>query len=381
MRQSRQLELLSRTSQQLNSVLEMPAVLRTLVASGLDLVDASGRDGGLWTGEMMQFTEYNNDGLLQADRIRRSPRRGRVRRGGRDPTAVPGQRSDGGPPAWPPPARTSASATWSTSHLSREGALLGCLEVHNKRRGEPFDEGDVSMLEGSGVQRRRGAGERPAAGGTAAGRGRPAPAEGIQRRHRPEHGRGHRPSGSPGHASPSSTRPPPPCSATTPTNCWARRGPRSSRRISTPSCRRSMRSRRRGGASRYEIEFVRKDGRRLPALVSGNPRFEDGTVRRDAGGVRRSSRTASRRRSRCAKSEEQLRSMAEKLAQHDLHQPGRADRLRQSRSAARRWATRRKSSWSEGFHFESLVAPESMPIVREAFGRHARGRGRTGLRV
>ena len=66
-----------------------------------------------------------------------------------------------------------------------------------------------------------------------------------------------------------------------------------------------------GGASRYEIEFVRKDGRRVPALVSGNPRFEGGQF---VGMLAVFADISDRKQAEVAlrESEEQLRSMAEK---------------------------------------------------------------------
>jgi PAS domain S-box-containing protein len=274
-RQSRQLELLSRTSQQLNTVLEIPAVLRALVASGMDLVNAAAGTAGLWTGEEMRFTEYNSDGLLQPFEAAMTAGEG-----------VPGivaetRRSYLANDLSTVPKLGRAQGAHGIRNLinvpilSREGTLLGCLEVHNKRRGESFDEADVSMLEGLAssaavaLENAHLLDERTRAEADlrklkefnediiqSMGEGivvqdrlgrftfaNPTAADML----------GYRPEELVGEP-------------------WTKVVPLDQHAI----VREVDAQREAGGASRYELEFVRKDGKRLPALVSGNPRFEDG---------------------------------------------------------------------------------------------------------
>src|SRR5262245_21926601 len=56
-RRTRQLEILSRASQQLNAVLDVPVVLRTLVAAALELVDAESGTSGIMRDGKLVFAE------------------------------------------------------------------------------------------------------------------------------------------------------------------------------------------------------------------------------------------------------------------------------------------------------------------------------------
>jgi PAS domain S-box-containing protein len=267
-RQSRQLELLSRTSQQLNAVLEIPAVLRALVASGMDLVDATAGTAGLWTGDAMRFTEYNSDGLLCPSDLAFSLGEG-----------VPGTVAETRRAymANHPAAGTDPGARnlINVPILSREGALLGCLEVHNKRRGESFDEADVSMLEGLAssaavaLENARLLQERLQAETDLRQLKEfnediiQSMGEGIVVQDR---------LGRFTFANPAAAA----MLGYTPSELlgepWTKVVPLDQHAI----VQEVDAQREAGGSSRYELEFVRKDGRRLPALVSGNPRFEDG---------------------------------------------------------------------------------------------------------
>ena len=127
-----------------------------------------------------------------------------------------------------------------------------------------------------------------------------------------------------------------------------------------------------GGASRYELEFVRKDGRRLPALVSGNPRFEDG---RFVGMLAVFADISDRKQAERAlrKSEEQLRSVPEKSPNMIfINQGGHIVYVNPQCSLTMGYTP--EEFLSETFRFESLVATESIPVVREAYGRHASGK-------
>ncbi len=378
MRQSRQLELLSRTSQQLNSVLEMPAVLRALVASGLDLVDAAAGTAGLWTGETMQFTEYNNDGLLRP--IDSALVLGEGVSGVVAETRRPYLAND------PTADRLLAAAGQdlgirnlvNVPILSREGALLGCLEVHNKRRGESFDEGDVSMLEGLAssaavaLENARLLEERLRAEDDLRQLKEfnedivQSMGEGIVLQDRMGRFTFVNPAAAAmlGYDADELLGAP-----------WTKVVPPDQHAI----VQEVDAAREAGGASRYEIEFVRKDGRRVPALVSGNPRFEGGQF---VGMLAVFADISDRKQAEVAlrESEEQLRSMAEKSpSMIFINQGGRIVYVNPQCSLTTGYTP--EELLSEGFHFESLVAPESMTVVTGGIRPPRSRRRRTGLRV
>jgi PAS domain S-box-containing protein len=60
-----QLEILSRTSQHINAILEIPVIVRTLVTAAMELVDASAGTAGLLQGGKMRFTEYLTEGKIE----------------------------------------------------------------------------------------------------------------------------------------------------------------------------------------------------------------------------------------------------------------------------------------------------------------------------
>jgi PAS domain S-box-containing protein len=216
----------------------------------------------------MRFTEYNSDGLLRPSEAAFLLGEG-----------VPGTVAETWRPymANHPVAGTDPGARnlVNVPILSREGALLGCLEVHNKRRGESFDEADVSMLEGLAssaavaLENARLLYEQVQAEADlrqlkefnediiqSMGEGIVVqdrlgrftfvnPAAAAMLGYAPEELLG---------------------------EPWSKVVPLDQHAI----VQEVDAQREAGGASRYELEFVRKDGRRLPALVSGNPRFEDG---------------------------------------------------------------------------------------------------------
>jgi PAS domain S-box-containing protein len=370
LRQSRQLELLSRTSQQLNSVLEIPAVLRALVASGMDLVDAAAGTAGVWTDESMRFTEYNSDGLLQ-------PIDSALALG----EGVPGVVAETRKPYLANDARADRILATAGEDLgvrnlvnvpilSREGALLGCLEVHNKRRGEAFDEGDVSMLEGLAssaavaLENARLLEERLRAEEDLRRLKEfnedmvQSMGEGIVVQDRMGRFTFVNPAAAAmlGYAPDELLGMP-----------WTQVVPADQHAI----VQEVDAAREAGGASRYELEFIRKDGRRLPALVSGNPRFEQGDfVGMLAVFADISDRKLAERALR--ESEEQLRSVTEWSPNMIfINQGGRIVYVNPQCSLMMGYSP--EEFLSEGFRFESLVAPESMPVAREAFGKHTRG--------
>ncbi|MBI2487344.1 MAG: GAF domain-containing protein [Deltaproteobacteria bacterium] len=64
LQRSHQLEILSHVSQEINTVLEIPIVMRTLIASAMELVEAEAGMSGLMVNGKMIFTEYNKKGEL-----------------------------------------------------------------------------------------------------------------------------------------------------------------------------------------------------------------------------------------------------------------------------------------------------------------------------
>ena len=143
---SRQLEILSNASRQLNAVLEMPAIIQTMVASALELVDAESGAAGLLVDGKIVFNEYNQKGQTAA----------------LDYTFDVGC----GVPGWVAQTKTTYMSNDAendplviteafgfynlvdTPIISKDGKLLGVLEIHNKLDHRPFDEIDIVMVEG-----------------------------------------------------------------------------------------------------------------------------------------------------------------------------------------------------------------------------------------
>ncbi|MHB9132734.1 MAG: PAS domain S-box protein [Armatimonadota bacterium] len=146
---SHQLEVLSEVSRQISSVLEIPIVIRTLVASAMELVDATAGASGVYTEGKMVFTEYNRNGQLIPVDLSFGPDEG-------VPGCVLVERAAyvSNDPEHDPHVKPSLRQAYGFYNLvdvpiiARDGKLLGCFELHNKRNHAPFTREDVSILEG-----------------------------------------------------------------------------------------------------------------------------------------------------------------------------------------------------------------------------------------
>ncbi|MGE5610262.1 MAG: PAS domain S-box protein [Bacillota bacterium] len=148
-RRRKQLEILSHTSQQINTVLEEETILRTLVASAMQLVDATGGTAGRVVDGKMVIREYNRQGQsMPVDYVFEKGHGipGWVMQTGKtyisnnaehDEHVIPSVRQTG-----------ELRNLIGVPIHNRQGQLLGCFELHNKANGQPFDEADQQMLEG-----------------------------------------------------------------------------------------------------------------------------------------------------------------------------------------------------------------------------------------
>ena len=147
LRRSEQLAQLSAASQEINSELDIPVILRQLVAAALKVTGAAGGAAARIAGEQMVFAEYNRSGQLLPVDYRFSPGYG-----------VPGRvmqtrsfhlSNDAEHDPWVIPEIRQAigfDCLLDMPIISRHGELLGCIEIHNKPGG--FGDGDVRLLQG-----------------------------------------------------------------------------------------------------------------------------------------------------------------------------------------------------------------------------------------
>jgi PAS domain S-box-containing protein len=149
LRRNRQLQIVSTAAQRINTVLDIPVIFRSLVASALEMTEAeAGMAGTVADGELV-FSEYHTKGKISTVDYRFIPGRGvpgivmSTKRPGiandaaRDPSVLPGFRDA--------PEIYNLAAI---PILGRNNELLGCIEVHNTAGRRPFDEYDISMLQG-----------------------------------------------------------------------------------------------------------------------------------------------------------------------------------------------------------------------------------------
>lgn len=149
LRRDYQLEILSRTSVHINAVLEVPVIMRTLVASAMELVGAQGGTSGLLVGGKMVFTEYNKEGIVHP--INYAFERGKGIPGWVMNTMKPYFTNDAEhDPSIMPETRKEFSIynLATVPIISRKAELMGVFEIHNKIEKRPFDVQDMFMLRG-----------------------------------------------------------------------------------------------------------------------------------------------------------------------------------------------------------------------------------------
>jgi PAS domain S-box-containing protein len=147
-RRTQQLEVLARANRHLHAVLEVPAVLHTLVRSALDMVRATGGMAGLLLEGRLVFREYQTRAAASAVDLRFAPGQGVA--GYVLSSKLSYSSND---PAHDPLVIPELQATYQLRNLvcvpilGREGELLGCLEVHNTENQRAVEESDLTMLE------------------------------------------------------------------------------------------------------------------------------------------------------------------------------------------------------------------------------------------
>ncbi|RME48796.1 MAG: GAF domain-containing protein, partial [Chloroflexi bacterium] len=148
-RRAGQLQSLLVAAQQLNTTLEVPAIMRSLVTAAMELTGATAGAAGLMEGDRMVFPEYNQEGTIYP--VNLAYPRGYGIPGWIIETRKPYVTNDA---AHDPHVFRPVQQTLGFKHgaavpiLSRSGELLGCFEVHDSRDGRPFDEQDLEMLQG-----------------------------------------------------------------------------------------------------------------------------------------------------------------------------------------------------------------------------------------
>lgn len=147
LRRSYQLELVSLTSQQINAVLEIPVILRTLVSAGMKVAGATGGMGGYLIDDKLTFCEYNRKGELLP--ILYIFECGQGIPGLGMQTRQPYITNDAANDSTITPGLREQMAVANLVHIplcGRAGNLLGSFELHNKPR--PFSEDDIHLLQG-----------------------------------------------------------------------------------------------------------------------------------------------------------------------------------------------------------------------------------------
>ena len=143
----RQLGILISANQQLNSVLDAPSVLKTLIHCAVELTGGSGGSAGLVQGTAIEISQFLRDGEFL--RIDKSFRQGEGTVGqllSTNGVLIDNEISAG---------HHLFSGTDQVVRnliavpvLSSSGELLGCFEVYDFTGGRPFDEADATLLQG-----------------------------------------------------------------------------------------------------------------------------------------------------------------------------------------------------------------------------------------
>lgn len=145
---ARKLAILSRASRRINSELAVPAIMRALVSSALELADGTGGTYGVAHENRMVFLQYFERGAWRPIEVIFTPDRGipgfvlRTRtsyltnNAERDPILIPELRRE-----------YNVRALVTVPIISRAGELLGCFELHSSNPNITYSDSDVQLLE------------------------------------------------------------------------------------------------------------------------------------------------------------------------------------------------------------------------------------------
>lgn len=147
-RKTRQFEALSRANRRFIAAQEMPALLRTLVTTAMEIVEGTAGLVGLVTDKKLVFTEYHSKGEWKP--VRLEFRSGQGVEGyvmssklsylcnepAQDPLVLPEMRR-----------KLGFSTLIAVPILNHERKLLGVVEIHDASDRRQFEETDLTMLE------------------------------------------------------------------------------------------------------------------------------------------------------------------------------------------------------------------------------------------
>jgi len=149
LRREEQLEILSRTSQHINAILDEAMIMRTLVAAAMELVDASAGTAGVIKEGKMVFGEYNSEGSVRNINFVFEPDHGVYSwlAGSKKPYISNDALAD--PKIMPEKKRDfNLYNLVNVPILGNDAKLIGCFEIYNKTDRRPFEAQDVFMLQG-----------------------------------------------------------------------------------------------------------------------------------------------------------------------------------------------------------------------------------------
>ncbi len=136
-------------ARKINSVLDLTSIMRNLVSSAIMVVEAESGASGFFCEGKMVFTEYNDKGrLIPVEYVFEKGQ------------GVPGHIIETKRPYISNDTKTDPIVIQEIRErldfynlidvpiLDKEGRLLGCFEIHNKKDRLPFDERDLVLLKG-----------------------------------------------------------------------------------------------------------------------------------------------------------------------------------------------------------------------------------------
>ncbi len=147
--ESRRLRILLRGTRQIHSVLEIPAIMRSLVVAAIDLVDATAGAAALAAGDKIVFSEYHAGGRIVPIRLEFQEGAGVPGHVMRTKAPYFTNDAEHDPRVSPEIRRDLGLCNLAALPiLSRDGRLMGVFEIHNTKGRRPFDQSDMELLEG-----------------------------------------------------------------------------------------------------------------------------------------------------------------------------------------------------------------------------------------